>query len=82
MRLIEALLFVCSIFVALVSFHLSGVRPILTVLGCISSCLRAELSLILAKILKPVVLQVLSFVKKFLIQAVSFSAIDLNYLTS
>lgn len=82
MRLIEAFLFVCPVFVVLVSFHLCGVRPILTILGCTRSGLRTELSLVLAKILKPVVLQVLSFVKKFLIQAVSFRAIDLNYLTS
>ena len=82
MRLIKALLFVCSVFTVLVCFHLRGVRPILTIFGCTCSGFRTELSLVMAKILKPVVLQVLSFVKKFLIQAVSFRAIDLNYLTT
>ena len=68
MGFVEVLFFmILTIFIALLSFHLSRVRSVLPTFGCVSSCFGAKLGLVLAQILDAVVLQVLSFIQDLLI---------------
>lgn len=68
MWLIKALFFmILSIFIVLVSFHLSWVRSVLTAFGYDDPWFRAKLSLVLAQVLNTVVLHVLSFIQDLLI---------------